>query len=339
MEALGKHKQLRSLQTGDILSSQLPSGVDWHDDHAFITLTMLRLVRASTNPTEKSRLAFRKSSIALEQVSLIITSDNTIITLFKNSAADVDNLILKMLNSSTILRQSCDASMLGQVIINIIIDMAILVQTAHWDIISSIEMDVLGRPSFEQTEDIYSIWSETAKLRNIIKPIANTIHAMCYHRSVTARGKMTECLRHPVKGVIITPLASLHLAGAIGRCLVIDDNLSYMTEATERLMDLVFHHAIAGYRVEELTRFTAVGALFLVTTFLTKHSYHRLSHLRAAGIAIVGTVLILQGYIICGLLTLVFRARYIPSAMKQIMDQTAMFLKQFNRKEAPATLR
>ncbi|KAH7114523.1 hypothetical protein B0J13DRAFT_656165 [Dactylonectria estremocensis] len=300
---------------------------------------MLRLVRASINPTEKSWLASRKASIVPEQVSLIITSDNTIITLFKNSAADVDDSILKMLNSSTILRQSCDASMLGQTIINIIIDMAILVQSAYWDIIGSIEMDVLGQPSFEQTEDIYSIWSETAKLRNIMKPIANTIHAMCYHRSVVAREKMTGCLRHPAKDVIITPLASIHLAGARGRCLVIDDNLSYMTEAAEGMMDLVFHHAIAGYRVEELTRFTGVGVLFLVTTFLTKYINHRPGHLRADGVAIVGTVLILQGYIIYGLLTSVFRARYIPSAMKQKMDQTTMLLKQFNRKDAPATLR
>jgi hypothetical protein len=72
-----------------------------------------------------SALASRKLAVVAEQVSIFLTSDNTVIAFFENFADDVEVPILTGLNSaSTILRQSCDASMVSQAIIDVIIAMA-----------------------------------------------------------------------------------------------------------------------------------------------------------------------------------------------------------------------
>jgi hypothetical protein len=79
-----------------------------------------------------SALASRKLAVVAEQVSIFLTSDNTVIALFEDSADDIEAPILTRLNLPfTILRHSPDASMISQAIIDVIIDMAIPVQAAY----------------------------------------------------------------------------------------------------------------------------------------------------------------------------------------------------------------
>lgn len=63
-----------------------------------------------------SALASKNLGVGVEQVSIFITSDNTVISFFESSAEDVETPILARLSTrETILRRSSDASMLVQV--------------------------------------------------------------------------------------------------------------------------------------------------------------------------------------------------------------------------------
>lgn len=63
-----------------------------------------------------SALASKDLGVGVEQVSIFLTSDNTVISFFESSAEDIETPILARLNTKeTILRRTSDASMLTQV--------------------------------------------------------------------------------------------------------------------------------------------------------------------------------------------------------------------------------
>lgn len=91
-----------------------------------------------------SVLGSRGLAISIEQVSVFLCADNTVISFFEYSSQAIEDPILTRLQSDqTILRESCDASMLAQGIMDAIIDLAIPVTTAYQDAIGDLEVDVL----------------------------------------------------------------------------------------------------------------------------------------------------------------------------------------------------
>ena len=63
-----------------------------------------------------SALASKRLGVAVEQVSIFLTSDNSVISFFENSADDVETPIISRISTQeTILRRSSDASMVTQV--------------------------------------------------------------------------------------------------------------------------------------------------------------------------------------------------------------------------------
>ena len=63
-----------------------------------------------------SALATKNLGVAVEQVSIFLTSDNTVISFFESSAEDIETpMIPRLTTPDTILRRSSDASMLVQV--------------------------------------------------------------------------------------------------------------------------------------------------------------------------------------------------------------------------------
>lgn len=260
-----------------------PSGItitEVTDKHSLRTLQSFHASPnvARTEFMEKnSALASRNLVAVAEQVSIFITSDNTVIAFFENSADDVEVPILTRLNSpSTILRQSCDASMVAEAIIDVIIDMAIPVQVAYADVIGDIELDVLTRPSIQQSKSLYIISSEISKMRSFIQPIVTVINALRDHKIVVSGSSSQtreyspgkDDLRDPSKGVIISPLTYVYLGDALDHCVLINENLLQISKAADNMIDLIFN-TIAARQNEVLQLLTNVTIVFLPMTFLT----------------------------------------------------------------------
>jgi Mg2+ and Co2+ transporter CorA len=127
----------------------------------------------------------------VEQVSIFLTQDNTVVSFFEHSADDIEGPILRRLETAdTILRQSADASMMVQAIIDAIIDLAIPVNAAYEDIMSELEVDVLTDPDIHHSRLLYILSSELAILKSNMQPIANVIGALRDHRT-DPEGKVT----------------------------------------------------------------------------------------------------------------------------------------------------
>ena len=114
----------------------------------------LQMRRSNTNHKrvlymERNSLLNKKDlTVKVEQVSIFLTDDNSVICFFENSADDIEHPILKRLSSpDTILRRSCDASLLVQAIMDAIIDLAVPIVSAYEEVIDDLEVEVLEDPA------------------------------------------------------------------------------------------------------------------------------------------------------------------------------------------------
>lgn len=208
-------------------------------------------------------------AVIAEQVSIFITNDNTIISFFELSADIVEKPILtRLYTQDTVLRQSCDASMVGQAIIDAVIDLAIPVSTIYGDVIGDLELDILTRPDITHTKKLYIIITELNKILSFINPIVNLINALRDHKSELSQETATVHLQDASKGVIITPMTFTYLGDVLDHCVLIQESLNSIKAQSDGLISLIFN-TIAAYQNESMKQLTLATIFFLPLTFLT----------------------------------------------------------------------
>lgn len=225
---------------------------------------------------QNSAMTRKGLAVCAEQVSIFMLSSNTVISFFENSADDIETPILRRLATpETILRRSCDASMLVQSIIDAIIDHAVPIATAYSDIIQELELDVLTEPSIHHTRELYLLTSETATMRNFISPIATLIRALrdrTFVHGTVAAVNVNGLNRHETgsatSSVDVTPLAHTYLGDVEDHCLSILSELDQIATSASGLISLIFN-TVSAYQNESMRQLTVVTIIFLPLTFIT----------------------------------------------------------------------
>ncbi|KAF2138687.1 uncharacterized protein K452DRAFT_290341 [Aplosporella prunicola CBS 121167] len=220
-----------------------------------------------------SALAKKGLAVSVEQVSMFLTNDNVCICFFEHSAEDVEKPILtRLVSPDTILRQSCDASMLIQAVIDAIIDLAIPVGAAYEDAISDLELDVLTEPNIAHSKALYILTTELSVLKNRIHPIMGLINALRDHKTETITAPAPGIAERPSKlnssSVTISPLAVVYLGDAADHLYQISQAMDMMLKSADDMINLIFN-IMSTYQNESMRQLTIVTIFFLPLTFLT----------------------------------------------------------------------
>lgn len=222
-----------------------------------------------------SALTEKDMAVCAEQVSIFLLGDNTVVSFFESSGEDIEAPILRRLATpETILRRSCDASMLVQAIIDAIIDMAIPVATTYQEIIQELELEVLTEPSIHHTRELYILTSEVTTMRNFISPIATLVRTMRDHKgqvlAAINRDIQNAGVAHhvPHANVEISPLTAMYLADVEDHTLSILSDLEQISNSAAGLISLIFN-TISALQNESMKQLTTATIIFLPMTFIT----------------------------------------------------------------------
>ncbi|KAK2592700.1 hypothetical protein QQS21_009601 [Conoideocrella luteorostrata] len=225
---------------------------------------------ARTEFMEKhSSLSQYNMAVSAEQVSIFLTNDNTVISFFEISAADVERPIVTRLSTpGTILRESCDASLLVQAIIDAVIDLALPLTAVYTDLLGDLELDVLTSPSIKQSRKLYICISEINKMLRFLNPIDNLVNVLRDHRTSLSPEGATRALQNPASGVIVTPLTHTYLGDVLDHCIIITEALQQLKQSSENLINLIFN-TISANQSQSMRQLTMVTIIFLPLTFIT----------------------------------------------------------------------
>ncbi|KAG5978953.1 hypothetical protein E4U55_005722 [Claviceps digitariae] len=216
-----------------------------------------------------SSLAQYDMAVSAEQVCIFLTNDNTVISFFEISAADVERPIVTRLSTpGTILRESCDASLLVQAIIDAIIDLALPLTAVYTDLLGDLELDVLTAPSMKQCRKLYICISEINKMLRFLNPIDNLVNVMRDHRTTLSPDLAAQELENPASGVIVTPQTHTYLGDVLDHCIITTEALQQLKQSSENLINLIFN-TISANQSQSMKQLTMVTIIFLPLTFIT----------------------------------------------------------------------
>ncbi|KAK6536534.1 hypothetical protein TWF281_000762 [Arthrobotrys megalospora] len=214
-----------------------------------------------------SSLSQKDYAVAVEQCSIFLCDDNTVISFFERSADDIEPPIMARLSSTnTLLRSSCDGSMVVQAIIDAIVDLCFPVIHAYQDTIGELELSVLTDTSLHDTQRLYILTSELALLKTTIQPLTGIINALRDHkRDVSRKGTNTIS---QLTSVGISPVAHTYLGDVQDHTMVLLETVETMKRSADNLTDYIFN-TVGNLQNENMRQLTIVTIFFLPLTFLT----------------------------------------------------------------------
>ncbi|WPH01754.1 Hypothetical protein R9X50_00460600 [Acrodontium crateriforme] len=289
-KSLGAANSLHRLEIEDIIRNDTPTKTDFYNDHFFVSLPFLKLVCLHGQGQESKRADFiiqesdfhshdprhrkwamlssRQHTVSLEQTSLVLTADSTLITMFDRSGQEVFDTIFEILESQqTILRTSNDPSMLLHAVIDAIVDLSLPIGKAFKEAFQELEVSVLMKPSIAQSRQLYTLRSELIALRDVIIPVGSVVRMLREHYASPNTTPPSQSSQVAASN-LVSPMARTYLADVQDNVEILSRSTHSTIRSSENLTALIFN-TIAAKQNESVRQLTFVSIFFLPLTFLT----------------------------------------------------------------------
>ncbi|KAI0887570.1 uncharacterized protein GGS22DRAFT_186404 [Annulohypoxylon maeteangense] len=219
---------------------------------------------------ENSALSSRGLAVMVEQVSMFMTTDNTVISFFEQSADDVEKPILaRLATPATVIRQSCNASMVIQAILDAIIDMAMPVTSCYADVLGDLELDVLNKPRAKDTQKLYIIVTEINKMFSLLNPIQTLVKALRDRAKLTRKATSNET-QTPPNGITIASETYPYLSDVYDHCILVTGDLASLKQSAENMVQLIFN-AVLAKQSGIMTSLSIMSAIVLPLMLMTSY--------------------------------------------------------------------
>lgn len=195
-------------------------------------------------------------AVGVEQVSIYLTAEGTVLSFFEHSAMDIERAILSRLSAEyTILRETCNPSILFHSVLDANVDLLYPVVTAYSRILNEKELEILtaALPDLQHTQELHLMLNELAILKNSILPISSLITQL-------------KDLSIDPTSQFIDESCKLYMADIGDHLLAFIDEIDSMSSTIENLIDLIFN-TLSVETNNSMQRLSLVSVLFLPLTF------------------------------------------------------------------------
>lgn len=293
IRTLGNTYNLHPLAIEDVMDTKSPTKVDWYQNHCFLEMNMAKLVHIQEDDpidiADPATILRRRHGdhrwrllspghfgMSVEQVSMFLTDENTLITIFENSGQEVLNPILTRLQSpSTVVRSSNDPSMLLQAVIDAVVDLSLPIGKAVGEAFDNLELAVLSTPKIDQSKRLHVLRSGLTLLKEHTTAVESLIRTLSDHRAVLSFQSANESMPggKPIPNQVptsvqISPMAQIYLQDVRDHAAGLSNSTSMAIRSAEHLTSLIFN-SIAASQNESVRKLTLVSSFFLPLTFLT----------------------------------------------------------------------
>jgi Mg2+ and Co2+ transporter CorA len=269
-----------------------------------------------------SPLTAEDLAVSVEQVCLFLLNDNTVVSFFEQSGEEIERPIMARLNSKyTVLRRSCDASMLLQAIIDAIVDLAGPVREAYNTARKELQIAAMTHPDIRTSRALHIFGEEIDMLQNLFKPIVHLVNALRDHNAdPTYRaqqgnpdaagpqvqshmtpvpmqrnegtglrpGAMTNLRRisymrrdESLSSVAITPLAHTYFGDVLDHCITTIAALEQMDASANNISNLIFN-TVSAKTNNFMMILAVVTVFFAPLTFIS--GYFGMNFANGAGL-------------------------------------------------------
>lgn len=211
-------------------------------------------------------LSYRDLFVGLEQCSFFMRPDGTIISFFESSGDDIENALLSRISAGdTLLRTSCDVSILLQAIIDAIVDITYPVIAAYRKRLSEFELDILMSPDIGHTNTLHLMSGELAKLRRTILPTSSMVNTL---RDLSKASKTDTKTKAVGPANMISPICEVYLADIVDHTMMFTDEIEGMIGKIDNLVALIFNTTSTDTN-EAMKLLSLITVIFLPLSFWT----------------------------------------------------------------------
>ncbi|KAF8945513.1 hypothetical protein BGZ47_002515 [Haplosporangium gracile] len=202
--------------------------------------------------------------VEMEQVTMLLLEEDTLITLFQVSGQSVVAPIIERLSLDySLARKYGDASFLLQSVIYGIIDHAVPIADAFRHEINNLESRVLTLPKMMFTRDLHRVTSQLLMLKRTLVPTQMLVHSL--------RG---EDERSP-----LSPLARTYIGNVMDHCNTMVEDVDTILTLCEELINMIFNLIAYDTCVDWLWSPSSLPTTFVAEVYCTNfQDFPKLSH-------------------------------------------------------------